>query len=289
MLRSWLRDYYEVDFGGEAAKRAILDAIQRIRGRALPLTLPDQQILIKLRKMVLAEDQLVYDSAGIASSSAASESLPVGASGGEGSDSLSIRSSRSSLMGRLSGRLKRILRLGGEPGATPNDPDTLSVSSLTTDDTTTGSARCSVGPLLAPARVDCVPRQPAAAEQYSHRFQRHSCLAIESSGALCSALTAIESQTFASVDWRDLLNYPQCWEDGGADRLRQTIEHFNRVCEWVQQEILHSPSHREQAAIIKKLIRVTLVRSPLPGMRARTGVQCDDSADTLEVPGMLQL
>lgn len=290
VLRSWLRDYYEVDFGSggeETAKRAILDAIQRIRGRALALTLPDQQILIKLRKMVLAEDQLVYDSGGTASSTA-SESLPAGTSGGEGSDSLPIRSS--SLVSRLSGRLKRILRLAGEPDATLHDPDAVSVSSLTTDDTaTTTGTRYSVGPLLPPTRIDCASRQLAAAEQYSQRFQRHSCLAVESSGALCSALTVIESQTFASVDWRDLLNYPQCWEDRGADRLRQTIAHFNGVCEWVQQEILRAPSHREQAVIIKKLIRVTLVRSPLPGARARTGVQCDDSADTLEMPGMLQL
>lgn len=241
VLRQWICHYYEIDFGDDDVKQPIIIAIHRIQSSKLELSLPDQQILGKLRKFINREELAPEELSALTSRDSASIVSAQRRRPAESMSSFDTMNNQSWVR-KLGRRIRAVLHGN-------NNDDAMEDSySLMAPSVETGQFSWFDG--------GSPTTYPWAKEDPSIKYEKHSCVAIEYTGVMAEHLCLIESKWFHSVSWTELLSYPQTEVSG---HLMACIEHFNQMCQWMISEILRAPSHNEQALIIQKLIRISLV------------------------------
>lgn len=260
-----MRGYYDVDFGETAVQAPILHAVDEIWTSGAVLTFSDKQILAKLRRHVLQEEPPAEETSGIAlRNSESSLALAyAGASAGDGDGDgrrpqLRARSWAHRLGARIAGLLK------GLHAREQEEDEGCSLASHSFDTAPSPpDQRTAEGTGTAGGRV---PHVPWMVEDAQKKYGKHSCLALESSETLAQHLCLIESKYFHALSWKELLRYPGgTGERQIATSLQSFVDHFNQMCLWIISEITQSPSHHEQALIIKKLVRISLVSAAAGG------------------------
>ena len=231
VLRQWIHNYYQVDFAMDEVKKSILESIRKIRMNSKTLTLSDQQILMKLRKMILQEYHEVGEVGGTINESQYSR----GSVSDSGTSNDSIR--QKSWIVRIGNRLKNGFK--GKDKNLNNDSGSLRAHSIE----------------ISLSSLD-VPPPWTGGEDLGVRYEKHSCLALESTTMLAEHLCLMESDLLRQLPWTDLLCYPL----KQPETVQRSITHFNQVCQWIIEEILRTHSYQEQTTVICKLIRIAIVR-----------------------------
>jgi hypothetical protein len=238
VLRQWMRNYYEVDFVMDEVKKSILESIRKIRMDSKSLTLSDQQILMKLRKMALQEYHHGVEEASVTVTES-QYSLPRDSVSDDGTSSDSLK--KKSWIVRIGNRLKNGFK--SKAKSLNNDGGSLRAHSIE----------------ISTSSVD-VSSPWTGEEDLAVRYEKHSCLALESTTMLAEHLCLMEGDLLRQLPWTDLLCYPL----KQPETVQRSITHFNQICQWIIEEILRTHSYQEQTTVICKLIRIAIVRITRP-------------------------
>ena len=229
VLRDWLKNYHDVDFGHDAVRQPILDALEAIRSSKVTLTLSDQQIIMTLRRLTIADDRSNEEA--IAQEDwfqdDSDDLVREERSNSFASSSDSRKGYTQRWMARLGSKFLKVFGTNSDHG------ERVSLETC---------------PSLSDASSSL-----ALSERWQ-KYEKKSCLAIESSEIISQQLCLIESHYFNLIAWQELLHYPKT-----SGKLEESIDHFNEMCQWFISEVIHAPSHQAQAQRTSKLLRVCLV------------------------------